>query len=46
MEVDQVVRTGGEPVHEDVAEETGDIPVLEVGEGDLHSKDYRGDDFD
>jgi len=59
MELDQGVRTGGEPVHEaveektgaepvpeDVAVETKDIPVREVGEGDLHSEDYRGDDFE
>jgi len=59
MEVDQVVRTGGEPVHEAVEESTGAepvsedvemgtraIPVREVGESDLHSEDYRGDDFE
>ena len=38
--------TGAEPGPEGIAVETGDIPVLEVGEGDLHSKDYRGDDFE
>jgi len=59
MEVDQVVRIGGEPVHkameekigtepvpDDVEMGTGDIPVHNVGEGDLHFEDYLGDDFE
>jgi len=31
-------KTGAEPVPQDLAVETGDIPVQEVGEGDLHSE--------
>ena len=39
-------RTGAEPVPEVVKEETGAIPIRETGEGDLHFKDYPGDDFE
>jgi len=39
-------KTGAEPVPEDVAMETGDIPVREVGEGDLHFNDYPRDNFE
>jgi len=39
-------KTRAEPIPEDVAVGTGDIPVREVGKGDLHMEDYRGDDFE
>jgi len=39
-------KTGAEPVLENVAMKTGDIPVREVGEGDLHFEDYPGDNFE
>jgi len=39
-------KTGAEPAPEDVAMKTGDIPIREVGEGDLHFEDYPGDYFE
>jgi len=48
MEVDQVVRTGGEPVHEAVEEKTGAEPVPEdvaVGTGDIPVREVREGDL-
>jgi len=40
------VRTGKEPVLEDVVMETGNEPVHDMGMGDSHFEDYPGDDFE
>jgi len=39
-------KTGAEPVSAGVSLGTGDLPVREVGEGDLFFEDYLGDDFE
>jgi len=40
------VRTGKEPVLDDVMMRTGNEPVHNMGMGDSHFEDYPGDDFE
>jgi len=39
-------KSGVKLVPEDIAVETRDIPIRKVGEGDLHTEDYPGDNFE